>query len=131
MQVEINARLEFRRHGAPNNRRLLASHQALELTRFLVIGKQFPGQRTLVTQHVDEKSQCAKAIDQLVKNATAGRCQIHVGDQERLNAVAHAQRSDGRLIETQNRKNAPHLGELTGYLMQRLLIHRAAEKRIQ
>ena len=126
MQVIVNIC-----QGLRGCRRLLAPHQGLELARFLVISKQLLGHRTLVTQHVDEKSQCAQAIAQFFKNAGARGLQINIVHQESLHAVAHAQRGNSRLIQTQNRKHTPHLCKLAGHLVQRFLIYRVAEKRIQ
>ena len=131
LQVKVNIGQGLRGCRRLHSRRLLASHQWLELALFLVISKQLLGHRTLVTQHVDEKSQSTQAVTQFFKNAGTRGLQINIVHQESLHAVAHAQRGNSRLIQTQNRKHTPHLCKLAGHLVQRFLIYRVAEKRIQ
>ena len=117
-----------------NNRqflgRLFAPHQRFEFAQFLVIDKELLGQRTLIAQHVDQEAHGPQAVAQLVKNAGARGLQVDVVNQELLDVVAHAQRGNRGLIESQNRKNTAHLSELTGHLVQGQFIQRIAKKSI-
>ena len=53
---------EGRRHGVSGS-----AHQQLELAALVVVDEQLPGQRRLVVEHVDEETQGAQVVAQLVE----------------------------------------------------------------
>ena len=110
---------------------LVAPHDGPELSRLLVIDKKLPGQRALVTQHVDQEAQRAQAVAELFKYADTGRAYVNLVHQKFFDAVAHTQRRQRCLVQTQHRKHPAHLRQLAGHLVQRQPVLRASEKLVK
>ena len=108
------------------------AHHGLELALHIVVNKQLLGQHRLIVEHVNQKTQGTEVVAKLLKSSgRPGQLLVHFGHQHLLHAVAHAQHRLGSLIQAQNRKNAAHLRELTGYGGQGRFFLRIAEKYIQ
>ena len=66
-------------------------HDRLQLPEFRVKGKELPGQRGLVVEHVDEQAKGAKVVAKPIKGSGDGRqFDVHLGNQHLLDAVTHA-----------------------------------------
>ena len=86
------------------------SHQRLQLTEFLIEYEQLLSQRRLVVKHVDQQSESPQIVAQTIKGSGHWReFDVDLGDEQSLDAVAHAHDRMGRLIETENRQHAAHL----------------------
>ena len=86
------------------------SHQRFQFTFFFIKDKQLFCQNRLIVQHVDQKTERAYVITQLIKSTSGSRPHfVDFGDQHLLDAVAHTRYGMRRLVKSQQRKNAAHL----------------------
>ena len=90
-------------------KRTLAAHARLELTQFLVEHKQLFGQDGLVGQHVDQQPHGAQAADELGDQCVRRPQRRCARGKEQLNVGTHAQSRQGRLVQAEHGKHAPHL----------------------
>ena len=109
----------------------LAAHQWLELAQLFVVHKQFLGQRTLVTQHVNQEAHGTQTVAQFLENPGARARLVNVVHHELLDTGAHAQGRERGLVQPQHREHAAHLRELRWHIAQRQFVLRIAEKRIE
>ena len=125
-QLVLRLRLDVRRGG------LVTPHHRTQFAKLLVVHEQLLGERTLVTQHVDQEAHCPQAVAELLEDALPG-CGTFVNlvNQELLHTVAHTQCRQRSLVEPQHGEHAAHLRQLAGHLVQRHPIQRVAKKLVQ
>ena len=104
------------------------AHHGAQVARFGVEAEQVLGQRRLHCQHVDEKAQRAQVVGQAVEGACLHRAGgVDLGLRERVDVVAHVQRSSRGLFETQHRQHAAHRRQLRRHRNQQLPLRGVAE----
>ena len=112
-------------------KRTLAAHARLELTQFLVEHKQVFGQDGLVGQHVDQQPHGAQAADEL-RDKRVGRLERPCGrSKQPLNAGTHAQCRQGRMVQAEHGKHAPHLPQARRDGLQHPCIRRISNIAVQ
>ena len=105
------------------------AHDWFELIFVLVIDKQFFCQHRLVIKHVDQKTQGAQIVAEMLKNASdLSRFLVNLSFEHLLNTSAHVQDSLGGLIQPQYRQHAAHLGHLCWHQLQAGLVVRITKE---
>ena len=80
---------------------LRTAHQRPEFAFFFIVNKQLLGQRGLVIEHINQKTQRANVVAQMIKCAgSPGPQLVHFSDKHLLDTLAHAQNRLRGLVQS-------------------------------